>query len=476
MAGSRSLSYFQIGAETSSGTPVAATRQLYPDVNSSFNVDWGYTFHEGRVSATHTPISYGTRQYERVEVNYRTPDDTGISFDELPFLLQFPAGMTPTGSTAITWAFSNGGTAVGTATSYTVEFGDDVQGYEAEWAMASRISLSGDADGMTQAEADFFARQSTKAAKTDLSPLSPVSIPSYMWTVAFGTAFADLDAATAVPNFLREWGLEYTTGWMPHMYADGVDYFGQALESGSVMGSLRLVVDSNSTAVSQFYDKGAAGTTDFVRLEATGPTIAGGTARAEHVRGRGHHHLRRDRRAEHRRHRHQLGRRPRRLMAFSTGARTGSFITVKVDDKAVAKAQKRMAQYEGRKFAQRMDKVFRAGAQLLVVPIRKYIRGSVKGHGKNPGMLAKKVSVRKGRPPSGYLLRYGTKSRAPHSHLVNRGHREYDFHGQPTGDYVKGYGFYDMAIRSHEQTVIDFISENTAKDRVGVLGASIRSF
>ena len=279
MAGSRSLSYFQIGTEGATrGTPVAATRQLYPDVSSAFNVDWGYTFHEGRVSATRTPISYGTRQYERIEINYRTPDDTGISFDELPFLLQFPAGITPSGSTAITWAFSNGGTATGTAASYTIEFGDDVQAYEAEYAMASRIRLSGDADGMTQAEADFFGRQATKATKTAFSPLSPVSIPSYLWTVAFGTAFTALDAATAVPNFLREWELEYTTGWMPHFYADGADYFGQALESGHVMGNVRLVVDSNSTAVSQFYDKGAAGTTDFVRLEATGATIAGGTA------------------------------------------------------------------------------------------------------------------------------------------------------------------------------------------------------
>jgi hypothetical protein len=280
MAGSRALSYFQVGQESTKGTPVAATRQLYPDVSSAFSVDWGYTFHEGRVSATRTPISYGTRQYERVEISFRSPDDTGIGFDELPFFLQFPGGNTPTGSTAFTYSFAWGGTADGTATSYTIEYGDDVQAYEAEYCMASRLRLAGDADGMTQIEADFHGRQSTKATKTALSPLSPVSIPSYLWTVAFATAAADLDAATAVPNFLREWEVDWTTGLMPHFYADGQDYFGQILESGHVMGNVRLVVDSNSTAVSQFYDKGEAGTTDFVRLEATGPAIAGGTASA----------------------------------------------------------------------------------------------------------------------------------------------------------------------------------------------------
>ena len=63
-------------------------------------------------------------------------------------------------------------------------------------------------------------------------------------------------------------------------------------------------------------------------------------------------------------------------------------------------------------------------------------------------------------------MRYGTKSRAPHSHLVNRGHREYDFHGQPTGDFVSGYGFYDAVIQAYEGKVIDFIERNTVDDGV----------
>ena len=167
-------------------------------------------------------------------------------------------------------------------------------------------------------------------------------------------------------------------------------------------------------------------------------------------------------------------------MAFDglSGARTGGFVEIKVDEKAIARAQKRMDQYEGRKLQQRMDRIFRAGAQLLVVPIRKYIRGSVSGHGKNPGMLASKVSVRKGRPPSGYIVRYGTKSRAPHSHLVNAGHRKVTPGGRDTGGRVSGLGFYDAAIRSNESKVVDFISRNVAKDEVGVSSfmSTIRSF
>ena len=168
-------------------------------------------------------------------------------------------------------------------------------------------------------------------------------------------------------------------------------------------------------------------------------------------------------------------------MAYLSGvsrAQTGSFVDVKLDERAMARAQKRISAYEGQKFRQRMERVFRAGAQLLVSPTRRAIRSSVRGHGKNPGMLAGKVSVRKGRPPSGYFVRFGTKSRAPHSHLVNAGHRKYDFHGHPTGGFVAGYGFYESVIQSYEGKVIDFINRNTIDDGVTAapLTSAIRSF
>jgi hypothetical protein len=277
MAGSRSLSYLQIGKETTKGTPVAATRILSSDISGSFNVDWGYTFHEGRSVASHNPISYGTRQYERVSINFRTPDDTGISFDELPFFITQPAGGTAgSGSTAFTWSGAWGGTADGSAVSYTLEFGDDIQAFEAEYGMVSRIAMSGGADNMTTLEADMHGRQSTKTTKTALSATDDVRIPAYLWVPKFASAGSALSTAATFTT-LREWEAEWTTGLMPHWYADGNDYFGKIEESGAVTGSVRLVVDSNATAVSQFYDKGEAGTKDFLRLQAVGESL-GGTA------------------------------------------------------------------------------------------------------------------------------------------------------------------------------------------------------
>lgn len=281
MSGTRLLSYMQIGKETTKGTAVPATFRLSPDLTSAYQVDWRKTYHEGRSTGFRNPVSYATRQGEHVNITYRSPDDTGIAFDELPYFFHFPAGGTAgTGSTAVVWSWAWGGTATGTALAYTIEYGDDVQNLEAEYCQVSRLRLRGSGDGasMTSLEADFFGRQSTKSTKTTLSTVDDVRIPGYLWTPAFATAASGLAAASTIPNFLREWGAEWTTGLVPHFYADGNDYFGQSQESAPVTGTVRLVVDSNATAVSQFYDKGEAGTIDFLRLVATGAVIAGGSA------------------------------------------------------------------------------------------------------------------------------------------------------------------------------------------------------
>lgn len=274
MPGVRLLSYFQIGKETTAGTSVAASRRFAPDINGAFTIDWMKTYHEGRNTGTRTPISYSTQRGTMVSIQYRTPDDTGISFDELPYFLHFPGGGTAgTGSTAVTWSHNWGGTATGTALSYTIEFGDDVQEYEAEYCQAQRLRLSADPQGMTMLEADFFGRQATKSTKTALTMSNPVRLPGYLWKPRFATTQAGLTGASDVSNFLVSWDAEWTTGLVPRFYHDGLAYFGQSVEAAPVAGTLHMVVESNSTAITQFYDKGSAGTIDFVQLKATGGTL-----------------------------------------------------------------------------------------------------------------------------------------------------------------------------------------------------------
>lgn len=282
MPGVRLLSHFQIGLETTKGTAAAAGRMMFPDLSSTFQVDWMKTYHEGRRTGRRNPVSYSTRQGEMVNINFRTVDDTGIAFDELPFFLNAPSGATAatSGTASYLWdTFAWGGTASGTPRTYTVEYGDDVQSYEAEYCFPTRLSLSADQDGMTQLTATMVGRQSTKSTKTDLSPENSVLIPGYLWVPKFATAQSGLDGASTITNFLRNFSIDWATGLVPHRYQDGLDYFGQVVESAPVEGTVRLVVDSNATAVTRFYDKGESGARDFLNLTATGGTVgASGSA------------------------------------------------------------------------------------------------------------------------------------------------------------------------------------------------------
>jgi hypothetical protein len=279
MAGIRLLSHLQMGLESTKGSAVAATRKFYPDLSSTFQVDWMKTYHEGRRTGRRNPVTYATQQGTMVTIGFRSIDDAGIAFDELPFFLNAPDGATAatSGTASYLWdTFAWGGTANGTPRTYTVEYGDDVQNYEAEYCFPTRLGMSADTDGMTQFTADIVGRQSTKSTVTALSPTDPVYIPGFLWVPKFATAQSGLDGASAIPNFLRNWSMDWSTGLMPHKYQDGLSYFGQVVESAPVEGSVRLVVDSNATAITQFYDKAAANTVDFLNLTATGGTVAGG--------------------------------------------------------------------------------------------------------------------------------------------------------------------------------------------------------
>jgi hypothetical protein len=178
-------------------------------------------------------------------------------------------------------------------------------------------------------------------------------------------------------------------------------------------------------------------------------------------------------------------------------------ITFEVDDRSYRKAMARLSKYEGRAFTERMIRVFTAGAQLLVAPMRAEIRSSVKGHGTNPGMLAQKVAVRRRRyPPAGYFVQVSTKSRAPHAHLVDLGTTGHSLQGGtskyrartgksewsvlPDGHVIPNRLLwhpggaarrFTQATLRYEGRSLDFIRRNVANDDVSVtsLATSIRS-
>jgi hypothetical protein len=154
----------------------------------------------------------------------------------------------------------------------------------------------------------------------------------------------------------------------------------------------------------------------------------------------------------------------------------GGFINAKLDERSYNRAIERLKKYEGQPFAQKMTKAHEAGGRMLVSPLRRAINSTITGHGKNPGMLASRVSMRKRKPSMGYIVRVGTKSRAPHAGLVARGHRIVTRGGRPTGGRSAARPFNSMVIGSYEGKVIDFIARSVAREGGGTLMGGITSF
>ena len=270
------LSYLQLGKETVKGTAVAATRRMDPGLDSAFQVDFMQNFHEGRAAGRRNPISYATSMGTMVTINYQT-DAYGIAYNQLHTFFQFPDGGTAVGVGTAVWTHNYGGTAAGSFVTYTAEYGDNVQEYEAEYVFAKDWTLSADVGGMTQLSATLVGRQSTKSTKTSLNSVDPVRIPSYLWQWKHAATQAGIGGASFESGQLKSFSLQMATGLTEGKFLDGQPYFTQALETLPANGQLHLVVNHDASAVSELYDKAAAGTPTFFQLSAAGPTLYAAT-------------------------------------------------------------------------------------------------------------------------------------------------------------------------------------------------------
>lgn len=278
MPGTRLFTYLQIGKETTAGTTVAATRMWFPDGAGMINIDRFQQFAGGN-RGTRSNIVATTQAGVAVQIPYKTQNDVGVAFDELPYYWsQIKGAVTGVGGAADkTWTHAPSQTAANAQESFTLEVGDETQEYEGGYGQASAFRLSADVTGhgLTQGEIDWFVRQPVKSTKTSLTATTAVKIPAYLWKIRFAASQAGLAGASDQTNFLRSFGLEVVTGLTPQFYMDGNAYFGQTVESMPIGGTIDLVVDSTATAVSEFYDKAAADTVDFIQLKATGPALGG---------------------------------------------------------------------------------------------------------------------------------------------------------------------------------------------------------
>lgn len=274
--GTQLLTYFQLGKETSAGTTVAATRQWYGQGSGETDVDHMLALHRGN-RGTRTQLAYATSKGVAVKIAYKSDSDIGAAYDELPFIFgQLDGGNSAVGAGADkTWTIAPSQTGANAQESYTIEVGDDIQEFEFGYCQASDFTLSAAKDGMTELEINWFGRQPVKSTKTAVAANTAVRIPGYLWIPRWATAQSGLAGASDTLNFLQDWSVTHQTGLVPRFYQDGLAYFGQSVEALPQTATVTLHVESTAQAISQFYDKKAAQTVDFMQLKALGPTLGG---------------------------------------------------------------------------------------------------------------------------------------------------------------------------------------------------------
>lgn len=277
MPGIQDFTYLNLGKETTRGTPVAPTRQLQVQTTGVFEPDFNLSFHEGERYGRRSRVRRATSQGESVLFHAKTSD--GFPFDSWPFLLsQLKGGLTGTGAGADkTWGpVVPSMTALNNPESYSLDVGDDVQNWRLQYSMLTRWKQIGGLNSLTDVEFDGFAQRAVKTAKATPAAVTPVHPKSELWTWKFATTFAGLAGASIQPNLVKDHELEVFTGLLPDSTQDGNPYFGQHVET-DITGTIKLTVESTAFAITEFYDKWASATLDFVRLKNTDPTVLGGS-------------------------------------------------------------------------------------------------------------------------------------------------------------------------------------------------------
>ena len=144
-------------------------------------------------------------------------------------------------------------------------------------------------------------------------------------------------------------------------------------------------------------------------------------------------------------------------------------ISVELDMKAMARADKRLAGYMGKPLQRRAQQAYIEGARLLVNPIRQEIAAA--GHVKS-GAYRRSVKARRPRMRPGEMAVASVGPVRPTRHLLIQGHRIVTRGGRDTGRRTTGEPVVDRAFERLGGQVQDFIATRT----LAVTGETFRSF
>lgn len=278
--GNRLFSKVQYGKESSRGTAVAATKILLSQV-PAVNSDRQPVYPVENVGIRTDSVRAVVHQY----LYTNTLSTEHGYFQELPVLFgcglkgSVTASEQTSGQTDYMWTFTPSLTAANSPDALTIELGDDIQAFEAEYCQFERIRFSGQvAQGMdaspVSVEADFYGRQLTPTTFTNsLSYATAEPINAKLARFYLDTAWSGV-GVTEKTNILRGFDVEILTGVHPVFTGSGAKYFNTHAE-GLIAVTANFTFEGNSDA-DTIFDAHQAQTFQVVRLKISGSQIGSG--------------------------------------------------------------------------------------------------------------------------------------------------------------------------------------------------------
>lgn len=233
--GSEFFNKVQYGKETTKGTPVAAAQMFIGQMQA--------------IKSDRKPVypkeHFGVRAPAfRSVIHQRIYTNTLVTehgaFQHLPlFHSSLKGGVTPVEQTAsqgdYLWDLTPSMTATNDPDAFTIEMGDDNQGYETEYCMFERFRISGQvAQGIeaspVRLEGDFFGRQIQEASFTgSLSPRTLEPMNAKLARVYLDDGWSNV-GNTELANLIRTFDIELLTGVHPKFAGSAVPTFNRHAE------------------------------------------------------------------------------------------------------------------------------------------------------------------------------------------------------------------------------------------------------
>lgn len=271
----------QIGNESTPGTAVAATEVLLATMEAQLTSDvFHYPEDDRNLNAIHKGNEF------QVSENAELVLTGSVNHRHAPFLFgsSICGNITPTQPDATTepkaylWTYQRdmdgGNTPDITAgiDTYTLEYGDNVDDYEAEYCFIKTLVLSGTAEGPVTFETTFQSAKITDG----ITPTTALSVntslqyfPANMVSFYIDTDYASI-GGTAKTDTLKSWTWTLETMFTPRFTASGaLTYKGVNQAANSVSLELEYLRSTTSETEKALWE---AGSTTYLRIKLEGGT------------------------------------------------------------------------------------------------------------------------------------------------------------------------------------------------------------